>query len=444
MGTRMAKAPVTSALYVIALLMLSPTSSLAQQSCDAPASWTSFQSVPSPDHSIAPISNCAFHVWAWQTFIWMMQPGIDGRSRFLGFPTVAETFAPAGDSPAVFVAPAAARVLTLMPRAIKSSDPFGSIVQAGEKGMLIDRNGRSVYYSVNVDRVFYEFIREKKYYDPTVFENADPTQNFPVGALEFKYSWRIVGEGENASGFFAVPAEVVLLVERDGKVVLDPAGATQKVTAALVGVHVVGIVKDHPEFIWATFEHQDNAPDLPAGMAFNSPDAVSNRDWLFYKAGTAANLSNQPNLSIAKLTDPAKQTLTPITNVFRRFPWGSQPSNQTNADNIVALNASVRGRVLSSDPVWQKYQLIGGTWLAPNSLQPGEVPAGKAVASTRLSNATMETFTQSASANCFSCHRTIEESRDGVTIGAKNLNLSHVLLDAYFRARKAETVAKFR
>ena len=29
---------------------------------------------------------------------------------------------------------------------------------------------------------------------------------------------------------------------------------------ALVGMHVVGSVKDHPEMIWATFEHVDNGP----------------------------------------------------------------------------------------------------------------------------------------------------------------------------------------
>ena len=29
---------------------------------------------------------------------------------------------------------------------------------------------------------------------------------------------------------------------------------------AMVGLHVVGSVKGHPEMVWATFEHIDNAP----------------------------------------------------------------------------------------------------------------------------------------------------------------------------------------
>ena len=406
---------------------------LAQSSCAAPADWVSHQAVSAPDPSIAPNSNCAFHVWAWQTLLWMTQQGTGGGPRFLSFPTVSETFAPEGASPVILVTSGPPKVLVVTPRSTKSSDPFDSIVQAGRRGVLIHRNGRAVYYSVNVDRIYYEFIRSKKYYDPAVLENAPADENFPIGALEFKYSWRIVADGEDSSKFFVWPAEIHLLVERDGAVVVDPT-QTQNVTVALVGIHVVGIVKDHPEFIWATFEHVDNAPDLPAGMSVNSPNPVSAQDWTFYRANTPANQSNRPNATIVKLEDPAKQVVSPIRDVFRQFPWGSQQSDASNAADIISLNTSVRDRVLASEPVWKNYMLVGGTWLLPNSLQPGQSFFSKALASTRLANATMETFIQSL--NCFGCHSTLGASQNGVTLAAKNINLSHVLTDAYFRAKR--------
>jgi hypothetical protein len=426
---------------VLALSLLTATPGWAQSDCSAPANWTSHQAVPPPDPANAPSSNCAFHVWAWQTYLWMTQPGSDGLPRFLSFPTPAETFAPQGPAPASATA-ASPRTLQLTVLPSKSSDQGKSsalldlegILQAGSRGMLIHRDGRAIYYSINMNSTYYDFIRGKKYFDPDVYVNAPDTENFPIGTLEFKYAWRIVQEGEDTSKFFVRPAEINLLVERDGKVVVDPKQKTT-VNVALVGAHVVGVVKDHPEFIWATFEHVENAPDLPSGILPNSDTPVSDKDWTFYKAGIPAKDSNQPNANKVKIADPAKQTLTPITHVFRQFAWGSQPSDDRNAQDIVALNSAVRTQTLAGAAVWRNYMLIGGTWLPPNSLRPNENYFLRAVASTRLSNATMETFTQTL--NCFGCHSTRGSTRDGVTLPPKNMNISHAMTDAFFNAKRA-------
>ena len=152
--------------------------------------------------------------------------------------------------------------------------------------------------------------------------------------------------------------------------------------------------------------------------------------------------SNLANADAVKLTDAVKQTLTPVSHLFRQYPWGSPPAASENAENIVALNASVRSRVLTSS-VWQKYMLIGGTWLPPNALEPNQSLQTRAVASTRLSNTTMESFNQDES-NCFACHNTRRASKAGVTLKAMNLNLSHALTDAYFHAQKSINAARFR
>jgi len=413
-----------------------------QSVCNAPAGWTTHGAVSPPRPSSAPDSRrpCEFYVLAWHTFLWLTQPeGPDGRPRFLNFPGPAETFAAEGVSSERFAARVVPKVLTLQPRDIKSSglSDFNSINQAGGRGVLVARDGRAVYYSVNVNPVYYNFIRENKYYDPIEYDKAPAAKTFPIGALEFKYAWRIVDDGEDHSKFFTIKAAVQLLVERDGKVEVDEA-RTKMVTVALVGVHIAGIVKDHPEFIWATFEHVDNAPDLPPGMSAASPNPVSDRDWTFYAAGIPAKESNKDNAHELRLIDAATQKLRPITHIFRQFPWGGMWGD-ANAQNIRTLNDSVRTRTLASDPIWRNYMLIGATWLSPNSLEPGKNYGSGARGSVLLSNSTMETFVQSG--NCFGCHSTEQQERDGVNLSAKNLNLSHILINAAFRNRRASKAA---
>lgn len=52
------------------------------------------------------------------------------------------------------------------------------------------------------------------------------------------------------------------------------AGKFATVTVALVGLHVVGTTINHPEFLWATFEHKLNSPEQPDNWF--APNAQSN------------------------------------------------------------------------------------------------------------------------------------------------------------------------
>ena len=196
---------------------------------------------------------------------------------------------------------------------------------------------------------------------------------------------------------------------------------------ALVGLHVVGVVQDHPEFIWATFEHKDNAPDLPAGTSTAAATAVDSRDWTFYKAGTPANQCNLPNGATVTLADPGNQVLSPITNAFRQTAFGG--GDAQNVANIQALNASVAAQLGAAD-VFSNYRLTGGVWMGPNQLVPGLNPVTirpLLAGSLALANPTMETFTQGGS--CFSCHNTARQTVMGTSFSPKNLNLSHILLN---------------
>lgn len=80
--------------------------------------------------------------------------------------------------------------------------------------------------------------------------------------------------------------------------------------------------------------------------------------------------------------------------------------------------------------------LVGGVWSTPNNLVPGSFVSPQ-LGSTSLANATMETFDQLfAGVNCFACHRPLLDTKDGVTLPALNMNVSHIMKNGYFRQRK--------
>ncbi|SRR6266568_287500 len=139
----------------------------------------------------------------------------------------------------------------------------------------------------------------------------------------------------------------------------------------------------------------------------------------------------------AELLDYKRQILDSKVSVFREFAFGGDD----DPDVIRDLNDSVH-RMLSLNSVWRNYSFMGAMWLndperdfkeysdfnrTAADLAGTKVLGGDA----KLSNTTMETFTQS-NENCFSCHNTMEQSIGrGDRIPGKRLNMSHALSAAY-------------
>ncbi|MBY2988287.1 hypothetical protein [Rhizobium leguminosarum] len=173
----------------------------AQTTCETHSTWISHADVPPPDNNKAPSSNRAFHVWAWN--LWITRPVEEGALRFKVFATLDDLFSSTASSMRFSALPKET-VLKLTVHVNKSFEMQGrldSIFQAGRRGVLIrglgTDSGRVVYYSQDVDPAFYEFVRMSKYHLPDENEKAPATVNFPVGATEFKYSWKVVEEGED-------------------------------------------------------------------------------------------------------------------------------------------------------------------------------------------------------------------------------------------------------
>jgi len=412
--------------------------------CQPKSNWFPHSATPEPDNAgFGSTNNCEFHQWSWQMFLWLTQKLGDGQPRFLSFA-----------SPQALIG---MNSRALMPRKTKSADAesLDEYLQAGTDGIFVDQNGRSVYYSQYVNPVYADFITGHQLTDPAKVRAFEPGTPFPIGSLEIKASWKILTPGEKPEGRFTMRGEVANLVHKGGKIVTDPK-QTENVTLALVGFHIGGIVKGHPEMIWATFEHSGNAPNVAANPT--PQRIVSDRDWTFYRAGTPYKACNvNPASSSLLQLDQATQKLSPITQACREFEFGNDPdrpkdrikSMQLNDQNIASLNKQTRYRLQQSSDVWANYFEVGAIWFrAIDGLKPGMALATDDIltGSLKLSNATIETFTQTQSVmnNCFRCHNTMHRFPPQGNLDplpALNINISHALVNIYFWSQQLQAAA---
>lgn len=409
-----------------------PPSPPSSDVCLAPASWFPQSQTPKPDPSPAGgfQSFCDFHQWAWQSFLWLTQD-VDGQPRFTVFPTSQDVIDGnlGGDAGPM-------RLTVRTGKTNAPQQPLSEINQAGERGILVDQNGRAVYYAQNLNGMMAEEIVSKQWNDPTVLQELPPTTVFQTGDVELKSAWKVVVDGESTEHLFVRSAWIDRLTEENGTIVVDEGSDPIEVQVALVGLHIAGWVEGHPEAIWATFEYRDNAPDMAKDQSPSAP--VSDRDWLFYAANTLALDCNQLSASELKL-DEATQTLSPVTQVCRQFPFGMVPDSSSAADQqnlaaILSLNASVLDQ-LASDNVWRNYFEVGAIW-TNGDLQPNNDQQANLKGSTLLANSVIETFNQAVQSqnNCFQCHNTLMYNPTDPSIQplqGTNLNISHVILEAY-------------
>ena len=405
-----------------ALLLTTSQVSAQQKSCNVLFGWWESPGLlpffTNPNGG-APQTDCDFQLWSWTAFVNAMQTDPTTKQpKFLSLPTYDDL--KSGNALRAAIGP---RTLTLKPRTQKPKS-MGSFQQAGSSGVLIDQNGRAVYYATHMDVTYFQFTQT--YFGPANYANAAPTLPYPIGATVYKTSWRIVADGENPTDAYTTTATIDLL-ESDGQGGLKTSGQTQSgVRVALVGVHVVGVIKDHPEFAWGTFEQLNNAPDLPANLSPKSGDPVSQQQFTFYKAGTPANESN---VMPSKMTiNPQTQQISPITNVFRQFAYGGA-TPALRVTDIQQANANFQAKIPEEsakiDPVFAKYNLIGTAWMLANTLKPGDGNMdAEAIGSVDLANSTLETFVQGQGVNCFSCHNT----SGGSGYPGKDINISHIIL----------------
>jgi hypothetical protein len=269
----------------------------------------------------------------------------------------------------------------------KASDVLTDFKQAFTMFPLIDQNGQKVWYEVKVNRAYYDYVVGNGFYDSrnqagkqiSFPPSSNTTRNEPV--VKVKAAWKIMGllgsrQPDDPRRFYTTTA-----------LILDPAtGKCSENLVGLVGLHIVMKTAQLPQWMWATFEHADNAPDQSSGP-------VPGKKYNFFSASCAGCPLNAP---------PSDRNPNFPTQVVRVTPVSP------DAPNALYQNAL---RSLRPDNVWQNYMLVDAQW--GQNPKPG-VPNQPSY----LANTTLETYLQGAVDDpkkphgCINCHGVYAQQKD--------------------------------
>lgn len=260
-------------------------------------------------------------------------------------------------------------------RKLLNNSNIGNSILEAVGGVLTDQNGRFVRYEVMMNETEYDYIIKHKLWNKagqTKYTSTN-TINFTAGSIELKMAWKVLDASEIKSNSFYMTTATVYNDENG-----DPSPGTNPVTMGLVGFHMV--YKD-PKLghLWATFEHNKNAPSI-----------ASTENFSFYngscKGDSCANNTQYAVKPYKELDSTGKPINTP-TQVFR------VNGIDANDPGVGALNSYYQGLLKGS--VFANYELIGTQWTVGIAING--TPA-------ILANTTIETYNQSTS-SCVVCHR---------------------------------------
>lgn len=370
------------------------------------------------------VTNCDFHRWSWQKFLWLTNE-VNGRPIFLDNLNQVSSIGQKYEKSKVII-------LTDSAQASSTQDILKTPVYTSGKPA-----STLVYYAIYMDDISYNTMIK---YAPQAKKNSTSLKNiaFPVGALELKTSWVAANALSDASSYFVT----------DGLI----NGVPTRV--ALLGMHVVGVVENHPEFVWATFEHDALAPYYDWSKATTTKDApiTSDVDYPFFNKDNTATVKNVTSgngiytdiFSVYKYGTPVE--IKNIDNRNVQVYMETSQNGSENFNNIRMINESVKKQLQG---VWKNYFYNGSLWINTEGYEGIEAQTALldslggnlhnsnigdlARGSVAAYNITMETYVQVGFkskaihetknknlVNCFLCHSTVHDSI------STPLNISHI------------------
>lgn len=388
-------------------------------------------------------TTCMFYQWGAQMFLWLTSPVDDGL--VLDGPAFFTVLPPNAQGKRLLVSNDESRTLKVALRSGKP-DTVGEIGQAGGGGVLMSQGESLVYYGLHVNNIFAYFLTGQKedFFAMTKYPYNDrqlKAVEVYTGArfedvflyspkalvMELKTSWVKASTLKNPEDFIRIKGEIPTYKPAQGKetTLWKRQQATEVTELALVGLHIVGTVQNHPEFVWATFEHLSNVPDASywyntAGGKSKTFAFSSKGTYTFAQSGVSVQEANTKCMKENRDGDivaveksgtlACANGISPSSTV-RVNPWGS-PGEKASAENntlLISNNRSVINQLPEGD-VRKNYIQVGGTWtagrtdgdLAPIPDTDGYKESVNLRGSPLLANSTMETYTQDL--NCFDCH----------------------------------------
>jgi hypothetical protein len=320
-----------------------------------------------------------------------------------------------------------------VPHLAKKPDVLFSSTQPFLTGPLIDQNGQFARFEISLNKSMFDYIVGNVLYNKEgqqQFAKAGKEVGFActgtdstatdTGAIMVKAAWKILGAGDEKTRFYTRKA----LVWTPGST--NPARPASCVVSdvGMIGLHIATKVENTPQWVWSTFEHRSNVPDL-SSLPAKLPYSFYNQDC---KDCTAVNT---PPLRPWDPTKPGQPTqITRVTPI-------DAPTT--------ALNKSWQAALASVNPnsPWQYYDLISTQWPTQGSngcnalsqTSPDGNPAPQFLANTTLESY-IQGNTPNTSSSCIECH-----VNAAATTG-KFSDFTYMLSMAKSAAKPAATPAK--
>lgn len=406
-------------------------------------------------------TKCDFYKWGHQMFLWITSPSGGGITMTspqfynVNFNEQGQGVYIQGDNTG-FLKNDKTRKLTSLRATVNNRVMKGLLAdniqpggQAGGGDALMTLNGSIVYYAVHTNDVYAWFntaVTNGALPTNSPFTNSDDQlkalMTYATGqgakisdadalTMEIKTSWIEANKvNGDLADYITITADVPNYQGAVGDkqwTIGSPSTVTKQL--ALVGMHVVGTVKGHPEMVWATFEHRSNAPDdtyfVSLNQPFIGPSSVpvpfnSSGKWNFMQTNGTKDGALAAQMKIDDKTGNVVATegnaIRP-NNTYRVNPWGSlpEPASANNNTQLVTLNANI-DYMLQNTPtgkdVRSNYIQIGSVWTRNGSIPTKPTDNAQQVGSLLLANTTMETYHQKVGQGipdafqngCFGCH----------------------------------------
>jgi|SRR5580692_6363615 hypothetical protein len=349
-------------------------------------------------------------------------------------------------------------------------DPIGNVIdveqgQADTGDVLMSQNNSLVYYATMVNDVYAYFLTGWRHNliqpntpnptFPTTLSDLNAITSFAAShgvtfpdpdalAVEIKTAWVEASSLTSTNGYITMTATIPTYTADVANTTWTPSGQ-KTVLLALVGVHVVGSTNQHPEMVWATFEHVGNTP-LAAYSYINkfgvvTPVAQSTGgSWLF-SSGSAGPF-NKPHMNevsaVAGIAALGSFQVTP-SDTIRWKPFGAAsnvapnplvPNAAASNSDIISINNSISTNISTTmaGDVRGNYIFSGATWAIPGA--PGPSGSGVQVGTSQLDNSTMETYDQgsgttSGGASCLDCHNSVDQTGN-INPNTFSVGISHI------------------
>ena len=358
---------------------------------------------------------CDFYQFSNQTYLYLMSPSGDGSNRNFQVQSEFPLLEHNDDgSPANSCDPEVTGI-TLRSNIDKSL----STDQAGGGATIYAQDGNVIYYDVRFNKPLCGLTA-------SAVEMLDENiTNFPAGTMEMKFAWKVLSQSEIASNKFVTQNQPI-----SGK----------PVTLGLVGMHIARATKDHPEFVWATYEHKVNTPDC-------TPAAQQSSDWMFASKSCTQGLPASANKgNVCNFNSPKSNLSAPTgtpTNICRVYPYGTADGDlkaELNVSDITQQNTQILAQLKqpttsASMKTLTNYFNVGALWASKIQLDSGGVGVPNERGSLRLANSVAETDYQHVNiessgfiSNCFGCHN-YAGSNSPISNNITKQSLSHTFRD---------------